>query len=60
MGRLPFAVTGKVNKITLSIDRPKVTPEDETKPTEATRNNKVSERAGADYQGGNSYLCGNR
>jgi len=43
MGQPPFAVTGKVNKITLSIDRPKVTPEDETKPTQATRNNKVSQ-----------------
>jgi arylsulfatase len=39
----PFAFTGKINKITLTIDRPKLTPEDERKLMQATRNNKASE-----------------
>jgi arylsulfatase len=39
----PFAFTGKIGKITLSIDRPKLTPEDEKKLMEAQRNNRVSE-----------------
>ena len=38
-----FAFTGQINKITLSIDRPKLTPEDEKKLMQAQRNNKVSE-----------------
>jgi len=41
--RVPFAFTGKINKITLTIDRPKLTPEDEKKLRQATRNNKASE-----------------
>jgi arylsulfatase len=39
----PFAFTGKINKITLTIDRPKLTPEDEKKLMQAQRNNKASE-----------------
>jgi hypothetical protein len=38
-----FKFTGKIIKITLTIDRPKLTPEDEKKLMQATRNNKVSE-----------------
>jgi arylsulfatase len=41
--RPPFAFTGTIHKITLTIDRPKLTPEDEKKLTEAQRNNKASE-----------------
>ncbi len=41
--QVPFAFTGKINKITLRIDRPKLTPEDEKKLMQAQRNNKVSE-----------------
>jgi len=39
----PFAFTGKLNKITLTIDRPKLSPEDVKKLEAAKRNNKVSE-----------------
>ncbi len=39
----PFSFTGKLYKVTLSIDRPKLTPEDEKKLMDAQRNNKVSE-----------------
>jgi len=41
--QVPFAFTGKIGKITLSIDRPVLTPEDIKKLREATRNNRVSE-----------------
>ena len=41
--QVPFKFTGKINKITLSIDRPKLTPEDEKKLMQAQRNNKASE-----------------
>ena len=41
--QVPFTFTGKINKITLTIDRPKLTPEDEKKLMQAQRNNKVSE-----------------
>ena len=41
--QVPFAFTGKINKITLTIDRPKLTPEDEKKLMQAQRNNKASE-----------------
>jgi arylsulfatase len=41
--QVPFAFTGKINKITLTIDRPKLTPEDEKRLMEAQRSNKVSE-----------------
>jgi len=41
--QVPFRFTGKLNKLTLTIDRPKLTPEDEKKLMQAQRNNKVSE-----------------
>jgi hypothetical protein len=41
--QVPFAFKGKIDKITLSIDRPKLTPEDEKKLMEAQRDNKASE-----------------
>ena len=41
--RTPFAFSGKINKITLTIDRPKLSPEDVKKLEQAQRNNKVSE-----------------
>jgi arylsulfatase A-like enzyme len=41
--QIPFKFTGKLNKLTLKIDRPKLTPADEKKLMEATRNNKASE-----------------
>jgi hypothetical protein len=41
--QVPFAITGKIQKITLTIERPKLTPEDEKKLMEAQRNNKASE-----------------
>ena len=39
----PFAFTGKIDKITLAIDRPKLTPEDEQKLMVQERNKKTSE-----------------
>ena len=39
----PFAFTGKLLKLTLKLDRPKLTPEDERRLMEAQRNNKASE-----------------
>ena len=39
----PFAFNGKIEKITLTVERPKLTPEDVKRLTEAERNNKVSE-----------------
>jgi len=39
----PFKFTGKLNKLTLKIDRPKLTPEEEKRLMEAQRNNKTSE-----------------
>ena len=39
----PFAFNGKIEKITLAIDRPKLSPEDEKRLSEAQRNNKASE-----------------
>jgi arylsulfatase A-like enzyme len=41
--QVPFKFTGKINKITLTIDRPKLSPEDVKKLEAATRNNRVSE-----------------
>jgi len=41
--QVPFAFSGKINKITLTIDRPKLTPEDIKKLKAATRNNRASE-----------------
>ncbi|MBX9656484.1 arylsulfatase, partial [bacterium] len=39
----PFTFNGKIRKITLTVHRPEITPEDEKKLLEAERNNKVSE-----------------
>jgi arylsulfatase len=41
--QVPFKFTGKLVKLTIKIDRPKITPEDEKRLMEAGRNNKVSE-----------------
>ena len=42
--QVPFTFTGKLNKLTLSIDRPKLTPEDERRlMQEGQRSNKASE-----------------
>jgi arylsulfatase len=41
--QVPFKFTGKLNKLTLTIDRPKLTPEDIKKLEAAQRNNKMSE-----------------
>ena len=41
--KVPFKFTGKINKITLTVDRPKLTPEDIKKLEGAQRNNKASE-----------------
>ena len=41
--QVPFAFTGTIEKITLSIDRPRLTPEDEKKLMEAERSNRASE-----------------
>jgi arylsulfatase len=39
----PFPLTAKLNKLTVKVDRPKLSPEDEKKLVEAQRNNRVSE-----------------
>ncbi len=39
----PFAFTGKLVKLTLKIDRPKLSPEDEKRLLESQRNNRASE-----------------
>jgi hypothetical protein len=41
--QVPFKFTGKLEKLTLKIDRPKLTPEDEKRLIESQRNNRVSE-----------------
>jgi hypothetical protein len=41
--QIPFKFTGKLDKLTLTIDRPKLTPADIQKLKEATRNNKAAE-----------------
>jgi len=41
--QIPFKFTGKLNKLTLAIDRPKLSPADIQKLKEATRNNKAAE-----------------
>jgi arylsulfatase len=41
--QVPFQFTGKLNKLTLKIDRPKLTPEDEQRLTEAQRDNSASQ-----------------
>jgi len=39
----PFPLTAKLNKLTIKVDRPQLTPEDIKKLEAAQRNNKVSE-----------------
>ena len=41
--QVPFRFTGKINKLTLTIDRPKLSPDDIKKLEQAQRNNKASE-----------------
>jgi arylsulfatase len=41
--QIPFRFTGKIDRLTLTIDRPKLTAEDEKQLSEAGRNNKTSE-----------------
>jgi len=41
--QVPFKFTGKLNQLTIALDRPKLTPEDEQRLMQAQRNNKVSE-----------------
>jgi arylsulfatase len=41
--QVPFRFTGKLQKVTLAIDRPQLTPEDVKKLQAAQRNNKASE-----------------
>jgi arylsulfatase len=41
--QVPFAFNGKLDKLTLVINRPQLTPEDIQKLKETTRNNRASE-----------------
>jgi hypothetical protein len=41
--RPPFPLTAKLNKLTIKVDRPKLSPEDIKKLEAAQRNNKLSE-----------------
>ncbi len=41
--QVPFRFTGKLNKLTLKIERPKLTPADERRLMEASRSNRTSE-----------------
>ena len=41
--QVPFRFTGKLNRLTLTIDRPKLSPEDEKRLMELQRNNHMSE-----------------
>jgi arylsulfatase len=41
--QVPFRFTGKLNNLTLKIDRPQLTPADIEKLRQAQRNNKASE-----------------
>jgi arylsulfatase len=41
--QVPFPFTGKIQRITLNVDRPQLTPEDVKKLEAAQRNNKASE-----------------
>jgi hypothetical protein len=41
--QVPFRLTGKLNKLSLTIDRPKLSPADRQKLKEAQRNNRASE-----------------
>jgi arylsulfatase len=40
---VPFKFTGKLDKLTLKIDPPRLTPEDEKKRLAAQRDNRASE-----------------
>ena len=40
---MPFKFNGKLDKLTLKIDRPKLTPTDIEKLKQATRNNRAAE-----------------
>jgi arylsulfatase A-like enzyme len=41
--QVPFKFTGKLSKLTIKIDRPQLTPEDQKRLMEAERNNRTSE-----------------
>jgi arylsulfatase len=41
--QVPFTFTGKLAKLTINVERPKLTPEDEKKLMEGERNNRASE-----------------
>jgi len=41
--KIPFPFTGKLARLTLDIDRPKLTPEDKKRLQETGRNNHASE-----------------
>jgi arylsulfatase A-like enzyme len=41
--QIPFRFTGKLERLTLTIDRPKLSPEDEKRLMESRRNNRMSE-----------------
>jgi arylsulfatase len=41
--KVPFKFAGSLHKITLTLDRPKLTPEDEKKLAEAQKSRKTSE-----------------
>jgi len=41
--QIPFSFTGKLNKLAIKLDRPKLLPEDIEKLKQAERNNKTSE-----------------
>lgn len=48
--QVPFEFTGKLEKLTLTIDRPKLSPEDIKKLTAAGRNNRASEQRSANIR----------
>jgi hypothetical protein len=41
--QVPFKFNGKLDKLTLKIDRPRLSPQDIEKLKEATRNNRAAE-----------------
>lgn len=42
---MPFKFTGRIDKLTIALDRSKLTPEDDKRLMQAQRNNRVSERS---------------
>jgi arylsulfatase len=42
--QVPFACTGKLDRLTLNIDRPQLTPEDQKRLAPAQRDTKASEQ----------------